>query len=203
MKCISLGWLRRRIRIECRWSSSRHEWLRFFFVKNALCHPSILIRRTCYEEVGLYDPTFASLPDYDMWIRLCLRHEIHVMPKPVIRFRIRDGEAQASAPSGASSHPWQLEHKHMSKHYLSIASMAEFNRIFPENAENRFDDPRLIPFYLAGFILSQNVPPHRKDFAFETLYEFLSSDENRDLVERVHGFKMGDFHALTGGKPLH
>jgi len=126
LKCISLGWLRRRIRIECRWSSSRHEWLRFFFVKNALCHPSILIRRTCYEEVGLYDPTFASLPDYDMWIRLCLRHEIHAMPKPVIRFRIRDGEAQASAPSGASSHPWQLEHKQMSKHYLSIASMAEF-----------------------------------------------------------------------------
>ncbi|MFJ6324045.1 MULTISPECIES: glycosyltransferase [unclassified Rhizobium] len=180
---------------------TRHEWLRFFFVRNALCHPSSLVRRECYEELGLYDPRFGNLPDYEMWIRLCLKHEIHVMPKPLIRFRIRDGEAQASAPSSAGSHRWRLEHKQLARRYLEIPSIADFNLIFPENAGNRFDDARLIPFYLADFIFSQNVNPHTRDFAFETLYDFMASDENRSLVEGIHGFQMKNFLNMTGGKP--
>src|SRR5206468_12755719 len=50
---------------------TRHEWLRFFFtVSNALCHPSVLIRKLCYEDCGLYRAGFAQLCDFDMWIRL-------------------------------------------------------------------------------------------------------------------------------------
>ena len=46
------------------------EWLSFFFYKgNALCHPSVLIRRQCFEECGYYRYGLVQLPDFDMWIR--------------------------------------------------------------------------------------------------------------------------------------
>ena len=49
---------------------TRHEWLNFFFYKgNALCHPSVLIRRQCFEECGYYRYGLVQLPDFDMWIR--------------------------------------------------------------------------------------------------------------------------------------
>ena len=35
---------------------SRYEWLKFFFYSgNCLCHPSVLIREKCYDDIGLYD----------------------------------------------------------------------------------------------------------------------------------------------------
>src|SRR5205085_10865699 len=77
---------------------SRHEWLRQLFrTRNCLCHPSVLIRRRVYDEVGLLDPAMAQLPDLDLWVRVLLRHEIRVIAEPYVAFRIRDNQANASA----------------------------------------------------------------------------------------------------------
>ncbi|MCK5666558.1 MAG: glycosyltransferase, partial [Thiotrichaceae bacterium] len=55
---------------------SRYEWLNHFFREgNALCHPSVLIRKKCYDDCGLYRYGFAQLGDLDMWVRLCLKYE--------------------------------------------------------------------------------------------------------------------------------
>ena len=77
---------------------TRHEWLNYVFYKaNALCHPSVLIRKQCYDDCGLYRYGFLQLADYDMWIRLCLKYEIHVFPQKLIHYRVRHKEANASA----------------------------------------------------------------------------------------------------------
>lgn len=68
-------------------NKTRHEWLRFFFTQaNALCHPSVLIRKQYYEDCGLYRAMVAQLPDFDMWVRLCLKYDIFILPESLIRF---------------------------------------------------------------------------------------------------------------------
>jgi hypothetical protein len=75
----------------------RHQWLRHFFDQgNALCHPTALLRREVYQNVGLYDPRLAQVPDLDQWIRVCMRYDIHVLPEPLTAFRIRSGQQNAS-----------------------------------------------------------------------------------------------------------
>lgn len=75
----------------------RHEWLRrLIFHGNCLCHPSVLVRADVYREVGLYDECMAQLPDLDMWIRICLRHDIHVLQEGLTFFRLLDRERNAS-----------------------------------------------------------------------------------------------------------
>jgi len=37
---------------------------------------SAMVRRTCYDLVGLYDPTFQRAQDYDFWVRCAARPEI-------------------------------------------------------------------------------------------------------------------------------
>jgi len=78
---------------------TRGEWIRHFFLEgNCLCHPSVMIRRHCYEVAGLYNPAFAQLPDFDMWIRVVQHFSIHILDEPLVQFRILEGGRNASAP---------------------------------------------------------------------------------------------------------
>jgi glycosyltransferase involved in cell wall biosynthesis len=82
---------------------SRGAWLRQFFdAGNCLCHPTMLIRRSCYEHIGMYDNRLRQLPDFDMWVRLVKRYEIHVMDRELIAFRHLPG-VNASAGTSANS----------------------------------------------------------------------------------------------------
>jgi hypothetical protein len=76
---------------------TRHEWLsRLLLIGNCLCHPSVLVRRSVYDEVGLYDEYMAQVPDWDMWVRITLKHDIWIIQEPLTTFRILDGERNAS-----------------------------------------------------------------------------------------------------------
>jgi glycosyltransferase involved in cell wall biosynthesis len=76
---------------------SQGKWLRRFFdFGNCLCHPTMLIRRACYDEVGAYNNKLRQLPDLDMWVRLVKRHPIHVAEQEWVNFRVLPGENASS-----------------------------------------------------------------------------------------------------------
>ena len=111
---------------------SRHQWLRHFFDHgNALCHPTAMVRRDVYREVGLYDPRLAQVPDLDQWIRVCMVREIEVLPEPMTAFRIRDAQQNASAarPEAVIRDAW--ERACVLRHYLDLPE-PELHRVFPE-----------------------------------------------------------------------
>lgn len=67
---------------------SRGQWLRkLFYQQNCLCHPSILIRRSVYQRIGLYNPRLRQLPDMEMWVRLLKHTGIHVIESPLVSLR--------------------------------------------------------------------------------------------------------------------
>lgn len=110
----------------------RHQWLRHFFDQgNALCHPTVLVRRHVYNSVGLYDPRLAQVPDLDFWIRVCMAFEIHVLPEPLTAFRIRDALQNASAarPEVVIRDAW--ERARILRHYLRLPA-PDLQRVFPE-----------------------------------------------------------------------
>jgi len=76
---------------------SQGQWLRYFFDHgNCICHPTMLIRKSCYDEVGMYNNRFRQLPDFDMWIRLAKRHKIYISDRDLINFRVMPGENTSS-----------------------------------------------------------------------------------------------------------
>ena len=89
---------------------SRYDWLRYFFFEgNCLCHPSAMVRRSVYDEVGLYDPRFASLPDFDMWVRLCIVYEIHLMPHELKAIPYSSGRRVVAHATSLPQHPAKLK----------------------------------------------------------------------------------------------
>ena len=112
---------------------TRYEWLNFFFYHdNALCHPSLLIRKACYDDCGLYRYGLAQLGDFDMWVRLCLKYEIHVISEKLVRFRVRANAMNASAGNRPDARIRHLfETLPIYENFRNIKDSKDFQKIFP------------------------------------------------------------------------
>jgi len=156
----------------------RFRWLRHFFdAGNCLCHPTLMIRRRCYSEVGLYDARLSQVPDLDMWIRLANRYDIYVMRETLTRFRIRDGQRNASAarPEVIRRDAW--ERQMVARHYLSMPDET-LRLAFPENR----DDPRPAAIWLAERGLAAGLPLFGLTSLFDALDPYGDGDDYRHLA---------------------
>jgi glycosyltransferase involved in cell wall biosynthesis len=112
----------------------REHWLRHLFLHgNMLCSSTALVRRSCYDDIGLLNPALAQVPDLEIWVRLLKRYQIHVIEEPVAAFRILDEEKNASAPrpEGTVRLHWEL--RKVLEQYLDL-ERTEFAKVFPEFA---------------------------------------------------------------------
>jgi cellulose synthase/poly-beta-1,6-N-acetylglucosamine synthase-like glycosyltransferase len=51
------------------------------------CPSSVLVRRQCFDRVGLFDRTLRSVEDWDMWIRIAAIYPVAVICKPLVYYR--------------------------------------------------------------------------------------------------------------------
>lgn len=178
----------------------RYAWLRHFFDHgNCLCHPTVLIRRECYEQVGLLDARLAQVPDLDFWIRLTRRFEIHILNEPLLSFRIRDNQQNASAgrPEVIVRDLW--ERQRILRHYLGW-SADEFAKVFPEYSDQlgRHSQNQL----LAMHALSCGTPFHI-GFGLDTWFDCLPANgEGDDYINFIRHTGQCDVHHVLQVRAL-
>ncbi|MEG3930308.1 glycosyltransferase, partial [Microcoleus sp. T3_B1] len=183
---------------------NRFQWLKhFFFSGNCLCHPSVLIRKQCYAVTGVYDERYAQLPDWDFWIRLCMRYDIHILPENLTKFRLLINEANASGNRTDVATRTTLEISQVLRNYLNPLVIEEFLKIFPlmtnipevgVSASIGEIERELVPFFLAKMAL-QIENPALKYFGFDLLYQMCSNAEIAGKLKNKYSF---DFKSLTG-----
>lgn len=49
---------------------------------------AVMVRRSCFDEVGLFDENLKAVEDWDMWIRLGKKFEFHSIDDPLYVYRI-------------------------------------------------------------------------------------------------------------------
>jgi glycosyltransferase involved in cell wall biosynthesis len=66
-----------------------HEEIRRHLLQegNSFCHGSVMARKTCLEEVGLYREAFEYTQDYDLWLRVSERYRVANLPEILYQFR--------------------------------------------------------------------------------------------------------------------
>jgi len=177
---------------------TRHEWLNYFFYKgNCLCHPSMLIRAECYENVGCYDPRFAQLPDLDFWIRLCLKDNIHILPEDLIKLRIRRDRANVSGARPDSVKRHLLEFSVVLNNYLEIKTSQELLKIFPEAEKLGIIQDESISYFIAKLALEFQNPPHQQ-FGMQTLFRLFVDKQAVDRLYTNYGVNYIDLNKLSG-----
>ncbi|RYZ85203.1 MAG: glycosyltransferase, partial [Proteobacteria bacterium] len=163
---------------------SRTEWLkRFFFEGNCLCHPSVMLRRLCYEEIGLYDNRFRQLPDQDFWIRLLKKFQIHVLDERLVNFRILNREANASSPSLINQQRTHSELFLIGAKFFNDLDQTDFRAIFDGLVrDTNFSGEKAYEIEKA-FALLEPVPWLSEMYAasgYLKLYSLMQNDEARE-----------------------
>ncbi len=84
----------------CDGPASSSEMLReLFFKGNFLCGPASMVRASVFADCAPFHPALYQLQDFELWLRLCRRHQVGLSENTVINYRIRDKGANLSSRS--------------------------------------------------------------------------------------------------------
>jgi len=79
-------WIRRGRRVNPRQIHAKHGgWIfQHCLPLCAMSPSSILIHRSVFEEIGLFDEDLPACEDYDLWLRICSRHPVLYLDEPLV-----------------------------------------------------------------------------------------------------------------------
>lgn len=179
---------------------SQAEWIRRFFEHgNCLCHPTMLIRKRCYEELGGYNNRLRQLPDFDMWVRLVKRFQIHISDAEWVKFRVLPGE-NASSPTVANGVRTMNEHLLIADTQLEdtpaellAAAFADWLPALPQIDHVTADILKVWP------LIKMRSGPLRHPYmiaALPKLRRLLDSEAHQPVLRGVFGMDDRAFHQL-------
>jgi glycosyltransferase involved in cell wall biosynthesis len=62
------------------------------FVTNFVSFSSAIVRRECFDTVGLFDEHLAQAYDYDLWLRISTEFEFALLDEPTVYYRVWPGQ---------------------------------------------------------------------------------------------------------------
>lgn len=79
------------LRIFSHYKSRHTGWIaNGLLLRNFICNSTVIIRRSCFEKVGIFDETIFIPADWDMWLRLAEQYKVGYINLPLTYFRISD-----------------------------------------------------------------------------------------------------------------
>lgn len=173
---------------------SRYEWLNYFFYKgNALCHPSVMIRKECYDKCGVYPVGMAQMGDFDMWVRLCLKYDIHVLADKLTQLRIRDNEMNSSGVRMETRIRASIDICHIIPHFLKLEKYEELVKVFPKAKDYYHAEGFDHRFVLAMVILNGPSSDAARLLALTLLYKLINDPTDGPKIKNIYNFNHMDF----------
>jgi glycosyltransferase involved in cell wall biosynthesis len=179
-------------------NQSQWQWLgQLFRGQNHLNHPSVLIRRRCYEELGGYRYGLGQTGDAEMWSRVLLKFPIHVAQERLTMHRLFSDRSNTSGNKiGAlirTSNEWNV----LRENFLSLSSFDQIVAIFP-NLE-RFRNPKGFDgkFLLSMACLYECQQRDAWQLGLRWLFDLLTDEACRKRIEEIYSFSYMDYIKLS------
>ncbi|MHB8544907.1 MAG: glycosyltransferase, partial [Leptospirales bacterium] len=183
---------------------TRVEWLRhFYFIGNAFCASSALIRKECLDKLGVFDARYVQLQDFDLWLRMCISgYDLHIIDEPLTYYRVAHDRSSMSSIRGDVTARVTFEYARILQHFWKLQSARELVTIFTDCALGDIpEDDRLIKFYLAT-ISRRLRDTHHQQFAADSLFE-MGKDPDTIIAAAEHcGFSHADYRRLMAYNPV-
>lgn len=75
-----------------------HIWDKFTERNLIECGSVPMIRRRCFDEVGIFDTSLDAAPDWDMWLRIAARYSFAVIKEPLVSYRQHSNNKSKNYP---------------------------------------------------------------------------------------------------------
>jgi len=167
-------------------NQSRHAWLRHFLdIGNAMGHSCAMIRKSFFDTHGPYNRWLLYVSDFDLWVRMCLHGEIHVIDEPLTFLRVLPNESNLSGNTVARRNRFAFEITAVIDHYFSEVGLGQLHAIFPEVTVPDTADERVA--FLANHLTGHKHPSVRFR-ANQWWYEGMRMREENLGVEAIRNF---------------
>ncbi|MBQ4531282.1 MAG: glycosyltransferase [Lachnospiraceae bacterium] len=130
-------------------NKTKEEWFRQLFLQgNCICAPSMCIRKSVYDKVGIFRFQYRQIQDYEYWLRMVQVSNLYIYPEKLIKYRVHDegNNKNISAPTKETIVRGKIERK-----YILLDMM--------ENMEDEF--------FLKAFVNELMLSPDREGFCIE------------------------------------
>ena len=187
---------------ENHWFNVENDYNRFTYLKDAfngcnrLCHPSALIRKKVYEEVGFYKYGLAQTGDMEMWIRISLSYEIFVLPEKLTLHRKFTDESNTSGARPDVFIRMKNEFFILLDNYLSIKDFGFLSRIFPEIKTFAQND-QFVSEYCLAIISLKSIFEVTKIFGIKLLYNLINDEEKALKIKLFYNFDYIDLIKIS------
>jgi glycosyltransferase involved in cell wall biosynthesis len=175
------------------------EWLNeIFLLNNHLGHPSMLIRKECYEKAGYYKQNLTQTPDVEFYTRLLFEYEIHVIPRMLTKHRIFNNASNVSAKRKDSALRTLNEWNLVRDNYLRINNFNSLIAIFP--SLKKFQNPYFFnaKFLLALVCINECVDDEAKVLGIRWLLESFNDPDQANKIIKYYSFTYNDLVSQTG-----
>jgi glycosyltransferase involved in cell wall biosynthesis len=179
-------------------NKSRWEWLQQLFTgDNRLTHPSILIRKQCYQEVGLYRYSLAQTPDAEMWSRVLLKFPIHVIEEKLTKHRLFTNNSNSSGlrvdVKIRISNEWNV----LRANFLALTDFDDIVATFPSLEHYRNPDGCDNKFLLAMACLYECKQRNAWQLGLTWLFELVNDPVCYQQITELYAFSYADLIKLT------
>ncbi len=176
---------------------TRQQWLQHFFYNgNPLSLSSSLIRKSACLQAGAWESWLSELADMSLWIRLCMQHELHVLPESLVRVRILDdatNSVQTTTTNRRNNEHYQLLH-----HYRSITDIDQLIGVFPDAIRYRRRHENDTRFALAMMALAGHSQTIHKQFGVHQLYQLMAEPLAAERLLRLYQFDAEAMRRISG-----
>ncbi|MBM4255892.1 MAG: glycosyltransferase, partial [Deltaproteobacteria bacterium] len=99
---------------------------------NLICAPSVVARRQCLAEVGMFDEELGYAPDYEMWLKLCVKGKVAFLNQPLLQYRWHEKNASHQYRFSRGIEELQLAARRALRYDETISGRQEEQQILAE-----------------------------------------------------------------------
>ncbi|OGR00765.1 MAG: hypothetical protein A2511_11780 [Deltaproteobacteria bacterium RIFOXYD12_FULL_50_9] len=177
---------------------TRWQWLnQLFYQENHLNHPSVLIRKQCYQNVGVFRYGLAQTADAEMWSRVLIKYPIHVIQEKLTKHRKFSDKSNASGQRIDTVIRTNNEWNVLRENYLSITNFEDIVAIFPDLEHFRNPEGFDNKFLLAMACLYECKQRSAWQLGLTWLLELINNETSREKIKKLYSFSDRDFIRLT------
>ena len=179
---------------------SRAEWIHELLTTgNHLCHPSAMVRMDALREAGDYRMLYLQVQDYDLWLRIALKHNIHVIQEPLVRYRRFDESGSLSQKSRENDRRVFFEYAWIVGNTVTEMDPELFRRVFHrELRDGDAETDNEILCEKALLLASDVLVVNSKRYAFDLFQRIFQDPEARKVLKEHYGINQHDVYRMTG-----
>ena len=125
------------------------------------CPSAVMVRRVCFDKVGLFDKQIKFGVDYDMWIRISRHYEFEVIDRPLVRYSVHARRLSTDTGTILRGKQNQLEkyteyfaadRRSYGRYFLSLGVLYCYNRRPVEGRAALRRAIRIYPFEVRSYV---------------------------------------------------